>query len=814
MKVLVVGYFYKNNLGDDVFEYIWRDILGKIPGITEAEFKSIQATKDIEKDNNIDTVIFAGGNLFNNYFADRISSFLNDFKGQVIGYSVAIPYNGFCVTSDLPSRFDYINCRSKKDTHMLNMLNMLQKIYDKDISDIDYSPDISVYLPDILPKVDSDPFNLFNNTSFLKRVGIFLTRPIYQSKHYNKIVQVLAESIDEIASTDEFEIYLIPFDTNDKCEINNDMLFNNDIYKLVKSKRVTNVHRRFSVSEMFTVFKNLDISVNMRFHSIMYAIMADIPFVPLFTTKKIKQLLQDLEYPYSYKLPVDYNDLPVNIDKNLLLSTFFNVWNNQKECKRVISKYKSSVKLSYTDFVNSVRKRIMQKNGVEKVVGNSIQFIITKVVEYINTQFGIVVDSDICNDICHKIYNKKQTFHDIMPTATRKQSIEIAQLICFLLLKDPSPIYMYGLADKVFSPTFTVHEDLEWVWNDWNENNNHIPKRCNSPKFNMVNVSSSEIVHRSGWKYVVENLIKEFHSDGHFLIFDNYIDKTFHWNNTIYKYCNIIPYTTSWCGFLHHTFDTSFSEYNLEEMFKNEMFLKSLDSCVALFTLSSYLANLVKDKLKSINVKINVYNFIHPTEAAQEFNIETFCENPNKKIVNIGGWLRNSYTIYQLQPASKYVSQDHISIQKCRLQGNSMDSYVKPHDFCIKDENESNKYISGLLQHIKDQDDSVVLINTLSDLNYDLLLSENIVFIDLVDASAVNTVIEYIVRNTPILVNPLPSIVELLGEDYPFYYRDISEANYKASHLPTIKETHIFLAGIDKKPYTIEYFIKSMKKTF
>ena len=54
--------------------------------------------------------------------------------------------------------------------------------------------------------------------------------------------------------------------------------------------------------------------------------------------------------------------------------------------------------------------------------------------------------------------------------------------------------------------------------------------------------------------------------------------------------------------------------------------------------------------------------------------------------------------------------------------------------------------------------------------NYDLLLSENIVFVNLVDASAVNTIIECIVRNTPIIVNKIPAVVEMLGENYPMYY--------------------------------------------
>ena len=77
--------------------------------------------------------------------------------------------------------------------------------------------------------------------------------------------------------------------------------------------------------------------------------------------------------------------------------------------------------------------------------------------------------------------------------------------------------------------------------------------------------------------------------------------------------------------------------------------------------------------------------------------------------------------------------------------------------------NNSNKYINGLIKYIKELDSSVKIIDKLSNEDYDNLLTKNIVFIKLVDASAVNTIIECIVRNTPIIVNRLPATEELLG---------------------------------------------------
>jgi hypothetical protein len=66
-----------------------------------------------------------------------------------------------------------------------------------------------------------------------------------------------------------------------------------------------------------------------------------------------------------------------------------------------------------------------------------------------------------------------------------------------------------------------------------------------------------------------------------------------------------------------------------------------------------------------------------------------------------------------------------------------------------------------------------------SDDEYDALLENSVVFLKLRDAPADTTVVECIARNTPILINRLPGVVEYLGEDYPFYYSSLDEAEAK-----------------------------------
>jgi hypothetical protein len=108
------------------------------------------------------------------------------------------------------------------------------------------------------------------------------------------------------------------------------------------------------------------------------------------------------------------------------------------------------------------------------------------------------------------------------------------------------------------------------------------------------------------------------------------------------------------------------------------------------------------------------------------------------------------------------------------------------------------------------KDPSVSQLSWIPNHAYDRLLSENIVFIDLHDTSAYNAVVECIVRNTPILINPLEAVKEYLGEDYPFYFSSLEEAEKKADDLQLVEETHNYLKNYPfKQKLTIDYFLES-----
>lgn len=92
---------------------------------------------------------------------------------------------------------------------------------------------------------------------------------------------------------------------------------------------------------------------------------------------------------------------------------------------------------------------------------------------------------------------------------------------------------------------------------------------------------------------------------------------------------------------------------------------------------------------------------------------------------------------------------------------------------------------------------------------YDELLSKNIVFIDLFDAAANNTILECIIRNTPILVNKITPIFEYLPEDYPLYFNDLDEIPTLLTN-EKILDAHNYLIKLDKSELTLDFFSKKI----
>ncbi|MEA5619909.1 tetratricopeptide repeat protein [Cronbergia sp. UHCC 0137] len=330
--------------------------------------------------------------------------------------------------------------------------------------------------------------------------------------------------------------------------------------------------------------------------------------------------------------------------------------------------------------------------------------------------------------------------------------------------------------------------------------------------------------HRSGWNFAIQAISSLHNPQG--ILFDGFLENQFLFQDHRFgkrtprilekmradgvfqslansEEKGIIPYKTPWVGFLHnpHRMPIWFHYYRSpRKLFENQIWQDSLPHCVGLFALSNYYGDwLKKETGKPVSV------LIHPTETPEkQFDFHQFLANPQKKVVQIGWWLRKLHSIYQL-PLAKgnslgyekvrlgflFESSEQILAQLMKIEGKIYKIQVDP------------AYVENttVIKHIPDD-------------AYDELLSRNIAFVDLYDSSANNAIIECIARATPLLVNPHPAVKEYLGDDYPMYFQTLEEAAEKALDTVLILETHQYLKSCETRhKLSADYFLESLCKS-
>jgi hypothetical protein len=240
-------------------------------------------------------------------------------------------------------------------------------------------------------------------------------------------------------------------------------------------------------------------------------------------------------------------------------------------------------------------------------------------------------------------------------------------------------------------------------------------------------------------------------------------------------------------GFIHHTMYKDDGNYNCIKLLKNKYFIESLDNCKGLIFLSKYLKDNFEKLALINNIKLpKLFNLYHPTEMVNNLWHYKLWKGD---VIQIGSWMRDMNAINELKYDKK-----HILVGK---------------------KNE-NKYIC-YNNEINEINNKIHIINYVNNEEYDNILSSYVVFLKLYDASAVNTLIECIVRNTPIIINKLPAVVEYLGTDYPLYYNNINEVPSLLKRRwfnNKIKKAHKYLKCMNKDFLNINNFINSLNKLF
>ena len=285
--------------------------------------------------------------------------------------------------------------------------------------------------------------------------------------------------------------------------------------------------------------------------------------------------------------------------------------------------------------------------------------------------------------------------------------------------------------------------------------------------------------HRGGWTYVGQLVKENLHTPDGVLFVSAFEDEM--WMRRYYKQG---PITEPWVGFIHQMPYHHLTFWDLDRLVQLSEWKESIKHCLGLWTLTDYQKNFLQQK----GVPVPIAKVFYPVEPPVElFSYDNFVNNSEKQLLFVGEFLRNFQAFYDL---------DVPGYEKLLLQYE---------EFELDRQNGKLNLVTN---------NSVKVIDMVNADEYDKLLANNIVFINLLDAGANTTIVECIARRTPILVNRVGGVCEYLGKDYPFYYETLEEAQKKLSDLDLIHETTEYLSSDELqdrlKP---EHFLRALQNT-
>lgn len=894
MNVLVIGYYNHCNLGDEQYKYSIKYILTNLPDKKPKSVSFLDCDKlDGYAVPEYTVIVLGGGDVLNNYFLDKMNKKFGELspKPRIIAFSVGIPYNSIFLDKENLKKleiFDHIYLRTKQD------IPIFSKYFDK--NKLSYLPDASCYLPDAYPEASfSVPVSSTNDKytklysvvarlhKTKKIINVNLCRHIHHKdepykQNYNLIVRELAAFLEDLTKFGYYLLFL-PFNTKptppgltDDSNNENDILIASDVLKHMKNHtNILNIDFDLSLPEILSLYPFFYMSIPMRFHGTLFSANASVPMIPIYTTKKIRNFLLDIEWNHEYMFEKNNKDLPICFDAKKMMATFLDCVKNRRQGEALLKEQNEKFKQYYNE----------EKESFQSILFDPVDIILDVIPppeEHSIVSDGFdsfisplsITENHSGSDIMDIIYNKLQKFarengkNDFRELTDQTQKGIAVCVVSYFLTGLIDSQYSHGLMDKMFSPNYQYRKEWKWIIDHLKPKEN-LPENCSGP-FNIgyIDQNDKSGAHRSGWKYVFDN-ISALNNSRSPILLDLYLDRTFHWKRELFKQLGIIPYVKPWLGFVHHTFDTSFSEYNSHGLLDCPEFIDSLPSCCGIIVLSEYLKTQFENECKKRSIENIPFIFVlgHPTEMnVPMFSIDAFLNNTDKKIIHVGGWLRNIFSFYQLSldnkitvnksqvtEIQKMMTSSHFcsffhrknkteiptvetTIRKVALKGKYMDNYYPTDNFVEKlcesltrgdnklekepkfcsQGNITNNWIKHMIEYLDSINKKMDIMSAVDNKTYDDILSENLVFINLVDGSAVNTLIECLVRNTPIFVNRHPAVIEIVGNDYPLLYDDVNDINGLLRNPGCIEEAHNYLKKIDKTPYSIEEFMKNLQK--
>lgn len=272
--------------------------------------------------------------------------------------------------------------------------------------------------------------------------------------------------------------------------------------------------------------------------------------------------------------------------------------------------------------------------------------------------------------------------------------------------------------------------------------------------------------HRSGWPFAYDALKQLPQTDADIWL-DDFVEQTWVYSG------RREPITQPWAGIFHHPPHPptwTRQQDRLDRLREIPAFAESMRYMDVAICLSHYVAEWIEE-----NWKVPTAVVKHPTEVPDmQWQPQTWRND--KRLLQCGWYLRNVRLIHQID----------TSIHRTRLM-TKRPATAEHEKNCIREFDRAEARPSDVLP-----------IGWVEDAPYDWLLSRSVVCMEVLDASANNVTIECIARNTPLIVNRHPAVVEYLGEGYPLFFEDYRAIAAMLDDEDLIMSGHQYLTQLDK----------------
>ncbi len=811
--ILILGYYDKFNLGDQAYKIAFPIVIKD--RTTEIRFENPKNLKSIPEDTS--AIIVGGGDVINDWFNEEFKRLLDDFHGPIYAVSIGITYKS-TLNDKYLGKYNQIYVRHKAYSNELVALKQTDNVF--------HIPDIAFCLP--IPPALAKPAR--------RTIGVFLANGI-------DIRGVLKPVLSNLMI--DYDIVLYSFNTSPESH-ESDVLYAAHHYPEYNQGPIIQ-----DPVGMLAEMSRLHFAICVRYHSNIFAIMQHLPFVSIADTQKVKFLLED------HDLKNYYDPSARDRDRDQAWSE---AWSEASSLEYMVRHYLSdsmykalkdklakihsnSVKiLSSLKLFNDTKKSIsnindecvkmIERGERNELVASHAIYHITKSVN--NKYFYGFVENlkDKTKDLFEMLKWLYEDFHSTHPKGVK-------------FLQNPDEFtgvhrsgwdYVIGLLSQFRSPTgilTDLYVDGTFHWNEeLYQAQGLLPFK--QPWIGFIH-------HTAHPSYNEYNLQRLFEKDS-FLLSLSFCKGliTLSENNRTWVEKKLQELEIKVPVFkLYHP--TEYTPVMFQPFtFTSDPKIVQVGSWLR-DPYAIYYAPFSFGK-KHILIGKNMENIIHPESLTLKLdlgcsidcdkhfdqnhrNAQVFCDcykydnsqtGYNHHICRPIRVHKNGYPASYgntcIQFILRYIWKQQAPARLTVITGENGCKCINKHLHFSQQSQKMRRDESSVRQLnsiIKRNYQSVTPITKLDNTEYDKLLASHVVFLKLEDASAVNTIIECIIRNTPVVVNRLPATVEYLGSNYPLFYDNVHEVSKFTAK--DIQAAYKYLSKMNKTNFVADTFIAGFK---